>query len=152
MAWFGNKTPTTAIPVVIKKPYHEIMAKERDELHWFIKQNSHAISTEAYSKLREVEKVLAELNEFLKDNTPRAEDEYLLSSIMGDYIPTAITLFTRLPLHDQAKGSEADKLLISQCKTFEKDLNDRNLELHERVRREMRTQAAFIEERFTNPE
>lgn len=150
MKWFKsqNSTPTVADIVAPAVPYHEKMKKSREDLHWLVKKASSIVSTAVYSEMRELEKTLEEVNVFLFDHKANAADEHMLDSIMKDYLPSAIELFSKLPEQARKDGGEGDTLLLKQCRTMAQDLRRRNEELHERATIQLRTQAAFIEERF----
>lgn len=151
MKWFkGSDTAPVPTVVMPTTPYHVKMGESRDTLSWFVKKNSNEISTAVYSEIRELEKILQEINVFLIDHSATAADEHMLDSIMKDYLPSAIELFTKLPESSRKDGGEGDELLLKQCRTMSKDLRNRNVELHERATKNLRTQAAFIEERFND--
>lgn len=150
MKWFKqqNSSPSAAnvIPTV---PYHEKMKQSREDLHWLVKKTSNIVSTAVYSEMRELERTLEDVNNFLIDHKANAADEHMLDSIMKDYLPSAIELFSKLPEQARKDGGEGDTLLLKQCRTMAQDLRRRNEELHERATIQLRTQAAFIEERFS---
>jgi hypothetical protein len=93
---------------------------------------------------------LKDINVFLEDHKPNAADEHLLDSIMHDYLPAAIELFTKLPETGKKAGEEGDQLLLKQCRTMTRDLRERNADLHDRATKDLRVQAAFIEDRFND--
>lgn len=150
MKWF--KPDTGSIPAVVVPPvaYHIKMSESRETLHWFVKKHSNEISAKVYSEIRELEKTLKEINIFLEDHKPTASDEHMLDSIMQSYLPDAIELFVKLPAHAKSVGDEGDELLLKQCKTMANDLLNRNADLHDRATKELRTQAAFIDDRFND--
>lgn len=153
MGWFKfqDSTPQqVAASVMPSTPYHVKMAESRDALHWFVKKQSNDISMKVYSEIRELEKTLKEINVFLEGFKPSAADEHLLDSIMKDYLPSAIELFMKLPEQGRKVGGEGDELLLKQCRTIAKDLRNRNADLHERATKDLKTQAAFIEDRFND--
>lgn len=149
MKWLRpqNSNPVPAV-VVPPAPYHKKMNDSRDTLHWFVKKHSNELSTKVYSEIRELEKTLKEINVFLQDHEATAADEHMLDSIMKDYLPSAIELFIKLPAQSKTVGGEGDTLLLKQCITMAQDLRNRNTELHERATRNLRVQAAFIDDRF----
>lgn len=148
MKWF--KSDTGSIPAVVPPPvaYHVKMSESRENLHWFVKSHSNEISAKVYSEIRELEKTLKEINVFLEDHNPTASDEHMLDSIMQSYLPDAIELFVKLPSHAKAVGDEGDELLLKQCRTMANDLLNRHADLHDRATKDLRTQAAFIDDRF----
>lgn len=148
MKWF--RPDTGSIPAVVAPPvsYHVKMSESRETLHWLVKKYSNEISAKVYSEIRELEKTLKEINIFLKDHKPTASDEHMLDSIMQSYLPDAIELFVKLPSHAKTVGGEGDKLLLKQCRTMANDLLNRNADLHDRATKDLRTQAAFIDDRF----
>lgn len=151
MKWFKSQD-TGSIPAVIvpATPYHVKMAESRETLHWLVKRKSNDISTQVYSEIRELEKTLKDINVFLEDHKPTASDEHMLDSIMHNYLPSAIELFLKLPAHGKAVGGEGDELLLKQCRTMANDLRNRNADLHDRATKDLRTQAAFIDDRFND--
>lgn len=153
MGWFSfqDSTPAqVAASVMPSTPYHVKMAESRETLHWLVKKQSNNISTNVYSEIRELEKTLKEINVFLEGFKPSAADEHMLDSIMMDYLPSALELFLKLPEKGRKVGGEGDELLLKQCKTIARDLLNRNADLHERATKDLKTQAAFIEDRFND--
>lgn len=153
MKWFKlrdtGQLPVTPVALPAKQYSHK-MAESRETLHWFVKKRSNEISNKAYLEIREMEKVLENINTFLEDHKPTAADEHMIDSIMKDYLPSAIELFVKLPRAEKTLGGEGDLLLLKQCRTLAKDLRNRNKDLHDRATKELRTQAAFIDERFND--
>jgi hypothetical protein len=152
MGWFkfqeSAPQPVQA-SVIPSTPYHEKMAESRDVLHWYVKKQSSSLSMKVYSEIRELEKTLKDINLFLEGFKPTAADEHLLDSIMKDYLPSAIELFMKLPEQGRKDGGEGDELLLKQCRTIARDLRNRNADMHERATKDLKTQAAFIEDRFS---
>lgn len=148
MKWFKPDTGSIPAVVVPPKPYHAKMSESREALHWLVKKYSNEISAKVYSEIRELEKTLKEINSFLEDHNPTASDEHMLDSIMKSYLPDAIELFIKLPAHAKKVSGEGDELLLKQCRTMATDLRNRNTDLHERATKDLRTQAAFIDDRF----
>lgn len=150
MKWF--KSDTASIPVVVAPaiPYHVTMSASRETLHWLVKKQSNEVSAKVYSEIRELEKTLKDINVFLEGHKPTASDEHMLDSIMQSYLPSAIELFMKLPSHARVVGDEGDELLLKQCRTMASDLRNRNADLHDRATKDLRTQAAFIDDRFND--
>lgn len=156
MKWFRfrDDTPASNDPapanVISATPYHVKMEKSRTELHWLVKKHSNVISTKVYSEIRELERTLEEINAFIIDHKANAADEHMLDSIMKNYLPSAIELFVKLPEQGRNPDGDGEALLLKQCRTMARDLRKRNADLHYRAEAELRTQAAFIEERFND--
>lgn len=154
MGWFkfrnSDNSPAPQ-PTLIAKPYYVKMAESRDALHWLVKKYSNEISTATFSEIREMERTLADINKFIETHPTTATDEHMLDSIMTDFLPSALSLFSQLPAQNKTEGSQGEILLLTQCQTMAKDLKARNTELHERAEQRLRNQAAFIEDRFTGP-
>lgn len=155
MGWFkfGDSAPASIPAAVVAAtvvPYPQKMKKSRENLSWLVKKHSDVLSTQVYSELRELDRILTDINVFIESHTANADDEHMLDSIMNDYIPSAIQLFIRLPEHAKKTGDEGDSLLLKQCRTMAKDLKVRNDDLHDRATKDLRTQAAFIQERFND--
>ena len=149
MNWFKPRTNPVPVTPLAPAPYHERMENSRDTLHWSVKKNSNALSAKAYSEVRELERVLKEINGFLVEHTATAADEHMLDSIMKDYLPSAMELFMKLPAPERVDGGEGDQLLLKQCRTMARDLRDRLTEMHERAKKDLQVQAEFIENRFS---
>lgn len=150
MGWFNFQDSPAPVPVSVmpSTPYHVLMADSRENLHWLVKKQSNDISTGVYSEIRELERTLKEINVFLEGFKASAADEHMLDSIMKDYLPSALELFLKLPEKGRVMGGEGDELLLKQCRTIARDLRNRNADLHDRATKDLKTQAAFIEDRF----
>lgn len=151
--WFRRDEDSPAVNpanILAPKPFHEQMIDWIDDLDWFERESSGFISTNVFSRLRVINDLLSDVNEFIKRYNIRAEEEYIIKSTITQYIPDALNIFNQLPAHDRAPGSEADRMLLDQCDNIERSIRQLNTDMHNRVKSELATQTQFVEDRFSH--
>ncbi len=155
MGWFSNKrnnqnVAATVAATVTAVPFHEKMDKWIDGLDWYERECSGYVSPEAFSILRRMNDTFVEISFFLRSYQVRAEEEYILESTILKYIPDTLSLYNQLPEEERVDGDEADKQLITQFNTMFNNIKDLNKQMHENIKKDLRQQTAFVEDRFTN--
>lgn len=149
--WFRRDDDAPAVNpanILAPKPFHEQMLDWLDELDWFERESSGFISTKVFSRLRVINDLFYDVNEFIKKYNIRAEEEYIIKSTITQYLPDALNIFNQLPAKDRAPGSEADRQLLDQCDNIERSVRQLNTDMHNRVKAELATQTQFVEDRF----
>ena len=156
MGWFSNKrdnqnaVAAAATAAVNAVPFHEKMEQWIDGLDWYERECSGYVSPEAFSILRRMNDKFNEIAFFLRSYQVRAEEEYVLESTLRKYIPETLVIFNQLPEEERMDGGDADKQLIQQFNTMFDNIKNLNQQMHENVKKDLRQQTAFVEDRFAN--
>lgn len=130
-------------------PFHVKALQQLNLLDKLVKEMSNQISTDVYSKLRDVDDVMRPLIKYLETHDIIVEQQVLISSILTDYIPTSLDTFRLLPEEDKVDGDRADLLLQKQYDTIYLNAKELADEIYGRGLSSLSTQAIFIENKFS---
>lgn len=144
----GNTAANVAAVVLPEPLFHEKAIKQLDLLGSLVKESSNVISTEVYSILRSMDDMLRPLIKYLETHDVPAEQEYLISSLIADYIPTPLHTFQTLPDRDKQDGGQGDLLLLQQYAIIDNNIRELSDQIYGGALRELSTQAIFIENKF----
>jgi hypothetical protein len=147
-AIFGSGNAQAVVATLPEPPFSERALVQLNLLDKLVKENSNEISTEVYSKLRDLDDILRPLIEYLKTHQALQEQETLIESAITDYIPTPLDTFKTLPDSDKEEGGQGDLLLLRQYATIETNIRKLADEIYGRVLKELGTQAIFIDDKF----
>lgn len=145
---FRRKDTPQPTPAPAPVPFPDKLAAWVDNLDWYARSVSNALSAEAYSELRRISDIFNQTIIFLRQYAIRAEEEYIAEATLTDYIPSALNIFMQLPTAEQTPGGVADKQLITQFQTIHTSVYQLNQQMHENVRRDLTEQTLFVQERF----